>query len=244
MAPVDGLRVPSPRASNGGFIAACNDGAARARGDVLVFLNNDTVPQPGWLDALLETFDAHPEAGLVGAQLLYPDGRLQEAGGVVFADGSGLELRALRDRRKIRRYASLRDADYCSRRRDRDPACAVRVDSAASTRATRRPTTRTPTSPSPCVPPASACCTSPHRAWCTWKASTSGTDTSTGPKAYQVRNRGIFADKWRDALATQPAPGSTPTPALLHAGQRQVLIIDEATAATRSRFGLACAWST
>ena len=85
---IDGLRVHA-RAANGGFIAACNDGASLARGEMLVFLNNDTVPQPGWLDALLDTFDAHPDAGLVGARLLYPDGRLQEAGGVVFADGSG-----------------------------------------------------------------------------------------------------------------------------------------------------------
>ena len=85
---VDGLRYHR-RATNGGFIAACNDGAALARGDFLVFLNNDTVPQPGWLDALLKTFDEVADAGLVGAQLLYPDGRLQEAGGVVFADGNG-----------------------------------------------------------------------------------------------------------------------------------------------------------
>src|SRR3546814_15901685 len=60
-----------------------------ARGEYLVCLNNDTVPQPGWLDALLRTFAEHPDAGLAGAQLLYPDGRLQEAGGVVFDDGSG-----------------------------------------------------------------------------------------------------------------------------------------------------------
>src|SRR5690606_23205982 len=87
---VEGLRYHR-RAANGGFIAACNEGAALARGDVLVLLNNDTVPQPGWLDALLGTFDAHPGTGLVGAQLLYPDGRLQEAGGVVFADGRSEE---------------------------------------------------------------------------------------------------------------------------------------------------------
>jgi hypothetical protein len=66
---VTGLRYHR-RAVNGGFIAACNDGASLARGDYLVFLNNDTIPQPGWLDALLHTFDEHPDCGLAGSQLL------------------------------------------------------------------------------------------------------------------------------------------------------------------------------
>ena len=90
---IDGLRVVA-RPANGGFISACNDGAAAARGRFLIFLNNDTVPQPGWLDALLDTFDLHPDTGLAGAQLLYPDGRLQEAG-VVCADVSA-GLRSIR----------------------------------------------------------------------------------------------------------------------------------------------------
>src|SRR5690606_4021232 len=112
LAAIDGLRLHR-RASNGGFIAACNDGAALARGETLVFLNNDTVPQPGWLDALLDRFQAHARAGLVGAQLLYRDGRLQEAGGVVFADGSAWNLGRF-ESPDDPRFAYVRDADYVS----------------------------------------------------------------------------------------------------------------------------------
>ena len=56
MPQVAGLRY-EVRAHNGGFIEACNDGVSRARGRYVVLLNNDTVPQPGWLDALLDTFE-------------------------------------------------------------------------------------------------------------------------------------------------------------------------------------------
>jgi len=67
-----------------GFAPACNHGAAQARGEFLVFLNNDTVPQPGWLSALLEPARTDSSIGIVGSRLLYPDGSVQHAG-VVFA---------------------------------------------------------------------------------------------------------------------------------------------------------------
>lgn len=74
--------------TNGGFIDACRRGAAIATGDFLIFLNNDTVPLPGWLPPLLATFARFADAGAVTGKLLFPDGRLQEAGGVIFCDAS------------------------------------------------------------------------------------------------------------------------------------------------------------
>jgi GT2 family glycosyltransferase len=71
---------------NAGFGASCNDGADRAAGQYIVFLNNDTVPQPGWLDALVHHADTNPSVGIVGAKLLFPDGSVQHAGVVIGAD--------------------------------------------------------------------------------------------------------------------------------------------------------------
>jgi GT2 family glycosyltransferase/SAM-dependent methyltransferase len=73
-------------ATNLGFAAACNDGAAIARGEYLVFLNNDTLPEAGWLDELVRYADAHPRAAVVGSKLLYPNDTVQHAGIVVCQD--------------------------------------------------------------------------------------------------------------------------------------------------------------
>jgi GT2 family glycosyltransferase len=72
---------------NQGFAISCNDGA-EAAGDVdyLVFLNNDTVPLAGWLDALVDDIGAHPGTGAVGSKLLYPDGTIQHAGIMIGRD--------------------------------------------------------------------------------------------------------------------------------------------------------------
>jgi GT2 family glycosyltransferase len=69
---------------NTGFATACNDGAAVASGEWIVFLNNDTIPQAGWLDALIDYGSSRERLGIVGSKLLYPDGTIQHAG-VVFS---------------------------------------------------------------------------------------------------------------------------------------------------------------
>lgn len=215
------------RATNGGFIAACNDGAALARGTFLVFLNNDTIPQPGWLEALLDTFRDEPGAGLVGAQLRYPDGRLQEAGGVIFTDGSGWNYGKF-ESPDDPRFTYLRDCDYASGAaiaipralfaqlggfdtryapayyEDTDLAFAVR---AAGLRVIYQPASQVI-----------------HA-----EGGTAGTDTNVGMKAYQIRNRETFAAHRRDALATHLPAHTVPTPALLHRHQPQILIVDAQT---------------
>jgi GT2 family glycosyltransferase/glycosyltransferase involved in cell wall biosynthesis len=215
------------RAANGGFIAACNDGAALARGEFLVFLNNDTVPQPGWLDALLRTFTEVPDAGLVGAQLIFPNGKLQESGGVVFADGSGWNY-GRNQSPADPRFAYLRDADYAS-----GAAIAIRRELFARLGgfdARYAPAYYEDTDLAFAVREAGLrVLVQPAAKVVHDEGGTAGTDTRVGPKAAQVRNQQVFREHRAAQLVAQPAPGTIPGPATLHRGQRQILIIDALT---------------
>ncbi|MFN8557439.1 MAG: glycosyltransferase [Dehalococcoidia bacterium] len=99
--------------TNRGFVEGCNQGARLARGDYLLLLNNDAIPQPGWLEPLLALADADPRVGVVGAQLVYPDGRLQEAGCILWQDATGWNV-GKDGHPDDPRYTFVREVDYCS----------------------------------------------------------------------------------------------------------------------------------
>jgi glycosyltransferase involved in cell wall biosynthesis len=163
LAAVQGIRlIVNP--SNLGYLRSCNTAARVANGEFLLLLNNDTQVMPGWLDALLTPFRCRAAVGAVGSKLLYPDGRLQEAGCIVWDDGSGWNFGRL-DCPDRPVYNYLREWITVP-----PPRCWCRVPCsarwAASTNATRRLTARTATLPSGCASAATRCSISRARRSC------------------------------------------------------------------------------
>ena len=226
---VSGVKVVR-HATNKGFIEACHAGAAVATGEYLVFLNNDTFVSQGWLAQLLAPFaerSRQGETGLVGAKLVYPDGRLQEAGGIVFSDGSGWNY-GRGDDPSDPRYEFQCEAHYCSgcciaiRRelfhelggfdRRYAPMYYEDVDLAFAVRASGRRVVFQPG------------CLIIH-----FEGGTAGTDTGSGMKRYQVVNQQTFITKWANELTAQPPARSDPDQARFRPTGPHVLVIDSYT---------------
>lgn len=191
--------------SNVGFLESCNRGATAASGDFLVFLNDDTLPQFGWLTALLRTFRTHEDAGAVGGKLLYPDGKLQEAGGVIYSDGSGANYGNGDYLVDDPLFGFVREVDYCS----------------GALLATSRKVFEEIGGFDDRYCPAyyedtDYCFTVRDRGYKVYyqpesvvvhfEGATGGTDLSAGVKKHQVSNRAKFVKKWRSALRDQPDP--------------------------------------
>lgn len=191
---------------NVGFITSCNRGAESAQGDVLIFLNNDTLPLSGWLPPLLRILRDKPEAGAVGGKLVYPDGRLQEAGGVVFSDGSGCNFGWSDKAANAPLYNFVREVDYCSGAMLATPRTLFMELGGFDVR----------------FKPAyyedvDYCFTlrekgyrvyyQPESVIVHFEGASCGTDLNTGVKSHQVVNQHKFIAKWSEALKQHyPAP--------------------------------------
>ena len=95
------------------FLRSCNKGASFARGPYILFLNNDVVVTPHWLSVLVSTIEEIPNCGAVGAKLIHPDGTLQEAGSIIWQDGSAMGYGRNDDPLKPE-YCYRREVDYSS----------------------------------------------------------------------------------------------------------------------------------
>lgn len=109
---LDGVKVIRNR-ENRGFLLAVNQAARRAQGRYLLFLNNDAELLPGALASVLRVMESAPDIGAVGGKLILTDGRLQEAGSIVWSDGSCLGY-GRGDSPFAPMYMFRRDVDYCS----------------------------------------------------------------------------------------------------------------------------------
>jgi GT2 family glycosyltransferase len=215
--------VTGPRC---GFVLNCNRSAERARGRWLLFLNNDTLVQPRFLEAMVA---AATDAGVgaVGAKLIYPDGKLQEAGGIVWRDfeawnygrGGNPHAPAYNYRRRV---------DYCS------GACLM-VDRAAFEKLGGFSADL-----APAYGEDSDLCFSlreklglatvyePAARVVHFEGKSCGTDLGSGLKRYQEVNKSKLAAKWRHVVSEFPtiSPEGLLRAPRRYMGKQTVLIID------------------
>ena len=213
--------------SNRGFIINCNAAAATARGRYVAFLNNDTIVLPDWLDELVDTLERDPSIGLVGSKLIFGDGRLQEAGGIVWRDGSAWNYGRDQDPQRPE-FSYLRDVDYVSGAsimlptslwkelhgfdEHYDIAYAEDCDLAFRVRQYGRRVVLQPLS-----------------MLLHFEGITSGTDIRTGVKAYQVSNGRKLFVRWKSVLANHREPGDAPELECERNVKRRLLVIDAVT---------------
>lgn len=186
---------------NLGFVSGNNYASQFAEGEYIVFLNNDTEPQPGWLKHLQNTFEYHKDTGAAGSMLIYPDGKLQEAGGVIFNDATGWNY-GRGDDPKDSKYSYCKEVDYCS-----GAALMIRKDLFEQIG-------RFDERYSPAYYEDTDLCFSvrkfgfkvyfnPFSKVIHHEGATAGTDLNSGFKRFQVVNHPKFVEKWKVELSKQ-----------------------------------------
>jgi len=207
-----------------GFVASCNRAAKEAKGKYIVFLNNDTEVREGWLEALIGTLRERKDCGAVGAKLVYPDGRLQEAGGIVFSDGQACNY-GNGDDPADPKYNFFREVDYCS-------AAALMVrkeiwEEIGGFDARYAPAYYEDTD---------LCFEIRKRGYKVFyqprsvvmhhEGRTAGRDLRKGVKRFQTINRTKFFEKWKEALGAQhPSSQGNLFPASRRGNGKRILVV-------------------
>lgn len=223
LAAMQGVTVLT-NSTNEVFVNACNQASLAASGHYLMLLNNDTEVSPGWLEAMLAPF-SDDATGIVGAKLVYPDGRLQEAGGIIWADGTGCNY-GHGDDPDLPQYNYRKAVDYCSgacllvRRALWDalggfdtryaPAYYEDTDLCFAARALNYKVIY-----------------QPEARIVHFGGASAGKETTSGYKRFQDINQHKFVEKWQAVLETEHVPSSAGTHgARQRGGDQHILIID------------------
>lgn len=183
---------------NLGFLLSCNAAAAKVKNRYTILLNNDTEVLPGWLDNLIGPLEEDKTIGLVGSKLIYPDGSLQEAGGIVFSDGNAWNYGKNSSPDDFE-YNYVREVDYISGAsiafrtktfkefggfdEQFAPAYYEDTDLAMQMRQNNLKVVYNPAS-----------------SIIHYEGKSMGTDTGVGLKAYQKKNKEKFYKKWQEVL--------------------------------------------
>ena len=186
------------------FLLNCNHAAKQARGEYILFLNNDTQVQENWLEPLVSLMQKDPSIGMTGSKLVYPDGRLQEAGGILWSDGSAWNY-GNRSDPNAPEYNYVKEVDYisgasiCIRRELWEeiggfderfvPAYCEDSDLAFEVRRHGYKVVYQPLS------------VVVH-----FEGISNGTNVASGQKAYQVINQKKFCEKWQQILTQDHYP--------------------------------------
>lgn len=187
------------------FVLNCKNAAKYAKGKYLLFLNNDTQVMENWLESLVTLIESAEDIGMVGSKLIYPNGLLQEAGGILWRDGSAWNY-GNRQNPGLPEFNYVKQVDYIS-------GAAIMLyrslweeiggfdelfvpaycDDSDLAFTVRKMGYRVMYQPKSVVV---------H-----FEGISNGTDTSSGQKQYQIVNSQKFYEKWKDELASHPENG-------------------------------------
>lgn len=208
------------------FLLNCNNAAQKAAGEYIIFLNNDTQVQPGWLKPLVDVLQNRNDVGMVGSKLVYPDGYLQEAGGILWNDGSAWNYGHMKNPEDPE-YSYLKEADYVS-----GAAIMIRASlwrEIGGFDETFVPAYYEDTDLAFEVRKHGyKVMMHPESVVVHFEGVSNGTDTSTGLKAYQVQNQKKFYEKWKETLEKEHFENGQSVYLAKDRGQtkKQILVVD------------------